>query len=315
MARNGRREAIRMTNERRLSKDGDKMRAMSQIDRPKMSPLRILDLFSGIGGFSLGLEAVGGFKTVAFCESERSCHRVLSRHWPGVPIYDDVCLLTSTRLSADGISVDVLCGGFPCQDISSAGQKKGIEGERSGLWREYYRLIGELRPSYVIVENVAAILGRGLPRVLGDLASVGYDAEWHCVPASAIGANHRRDRIWIIAYPQNWGREQKQSPSHCELEKAPERRQRPWPGTGAGSSSGHTSERTAVTGRITAALAKALAGAQRPEAGIFEPGVAGIIHGVPKGVDGYRWRSNKIGNAVVPAIPSLIGRAILDAGA
>lgn len=168
-----------------------------------MRKLRVLDLFSGIGGFSLGLERTGGFETVAFCEIEKFPRKVLAKHWPEVPIYDDVRKLTAERLAADGIAVDVICGGFPCQDISLAGKGAGIEGERSGLWSEYARIIGELRPQYVLVENVAALLGRGLDRVLGDLASLGYDAEWHCIPASAVGAPHRRDRIWIVAYAEH----------------------------------------------------------------------------------------------------------------
>src|SRR5512139_1947664 len=163
--------------------------------------MRVLDLFSGIGGFSLGLERAG-MRTVAFCEIEPFCRAVLRKHWPDIPIYEDVRSLTAERLAADGISVDVICGGFPCQDISVAGKGAGIEGGRSGLWSEYARIIGELRPRYVIVENVAALLGRGLDRVLGDLAEIGYDAEWHCIPASYVGAPHRRDRVWIVAYPQ-----------------------------------------------------------------------------------------------------------------
>jgi len=168
---------------------------------------RLLDLFSGIGGFSLGLERSGGFKTVAFCEVEPFCTKILNKHWPEVPVYGDVRELTAKRLAADGIGVDAICGGFPCQDISTAGKGAGIEGERSGLWSEYARLIGELRPRYVFVENVAALLGRGLDRVLGDLAALGYDAEWHCIPASAVGAPHQRDRIWIMAHSRrgSWG--------------------------------------------------------------------------------------------------------------
>jgi site-specific DNA-cytosine methylase len=99
--------------------------------------------------------------------------------------------------------VDVLCGGFPCQDISVAGRGEGIDGARSGLWGEYARLIRELRPRYVVVENVAALLARGMERVLGDLAACGYDAEWDCIPASAVGAPHRRDRVWLVAYPRS----------------------------------------------------------------------------------------------------------------
>lgn len=166
------------------------------------APMRVPDLFSGIGGFSLGLERTGGFQTVAFCEIDPFCRRVLAKHWPEVPIYEDVRTLDAVRLDGDGIGrIDVICGGFPCQDISLAGKGAGLEGERSGLWSEIARLAGELRPRFVIVENVAALLGRGLDRVLGDLAEIGFDAEWHCIPASAIGARHGRDRIWLVAYP------------------------------------------------------------------------------------------------------------------
>jgi len=165
-----------------------------------MRKLRVLDLFSGIGGFSLGLERSGGFETVAFCEIEDYPRRVLAKHWPNVPCYDDVRTLTADRLAADGIAVDVICGGFPCQDVSFAGKRAGLEGARSGLWREYARLIGELRPRFVIVENVPGLLNLGMGTVLGDLAAIGYDATWDCVPASAVGAPHRRDRVWIVAY-------------------------------------------------------------------------------------------------------------------
>jgi DNA (cytosine-5)-methyltransferase 1 len=169
--------------------------------------MNVLDLFSGIGGFSLGLERAG-FRTVAFCEIEPYARRVLAKHWPEVPCYDDVRTLTADRLKADGISVDVICGGFPCQDISVAGKQAGIRAEtRSGLWSEIARLTSELRPRFVIVENVSNLLsgpseqpGGWFGTILGDLAALGYDAEWHCIPASAVGAPHRRDRIWIIAH-------------------------------------------------------------------------------------------------------------------
>lgn len=159
--------------------------------------LTVLDLFSGIGGFSLGLEKSGGFKTIEFCEIEPFCRKVLNKHWPGVPIHDDIRTLSRPTGYAD-----VICGGFPCQDLSYAGKGAGINaGTRSGLWSDYARIIGEVRPRYIIVENVAALLTRGIDRVLGDLAQIGYDAEWHCIPASAVGAPHRRDRVWIVAYP------------------------------------------------------------------------------------------------------------------
>ncbi|MED7627200.1 DNA cytosine methyltransferase, partial [Lacticaseibacillus paracasei] len=119
--------------------------------------LKVLDLFSGIGGFSLGLERTGGFETVAFCEIEPFARRVLAKHWPEVPCYDDVRSLTADRLAADGITgIEVITGGFPCQDVSCAGRQAGLkEGTRSGLWSEILRLSCELRPRFVIVENVA----------------------------------------------------------------------------------------------------------------------------------------------------------------
>lgn len=169
-----------------------------------MKKLKVLDLFSGIGGFSLGLERTGGFKTVAFCEIEPYCRAVLAKHWPGVPCYEDVRELTADRLAADGIAVDVICGGFPCQDVSRAGTGAGLAGERSGLWRELHRLIGELRPKFAIVENVAALLDDGMGTVCGDLADIRYDAEWSVVSACSLGAPHVRQRVFIVAYPDSF---------------------------------------------------------------------------------------------------------------
>ena len=167
--------------------------------------LTVGDLFSGIGGFSLGLERAG-MKTAWFSEIDPYASAVLRKHWPDVPNHGDIRGIRAGAVER----VDLLCGGFPCQDISNAGKRAGIDGERSGLWSEYARVIGELRPRYVVVENVAALLGRGLERVLGDLAALGFDAEWHCIPASAVGAPHRRDRIWIVAHArcdggERWG--------------------------------------------------------------------------------------------------------------
>lgn len=170
-----------------------------------MKKLRVLDLFSGIGGFSLGLERTGGFETVAFCEIEPFCQKVLAKHWPEVPIYDDVRTLTADALERDGIAVDVICGGFPCQNVANVGAvwgiNTGLAGERSGLWAHYRRLIDELGPSCVIIENVRSLLGNGLVEVLQDLCAIGYDAEWHAIPASYAGSPQNRDRVWIVAYP------------------------------------------------------------------------------------------------------------------
>lgn len=171
-------------------------------------PLNVLDLFSGIGGFSLGLERTGGFKTVAFCEIEEFPRRVLQKHWPDVPCYRDVRELTAERLAADGIAhPDVICGGFPCQDISQAGHMAGLAGERSGLWFEFDRIIGEFRPRIAVMENVGALLHRGLDAVLGSLAKRGYDAWWRVIPAYAVDLPQVRQRCWILAYSDQVGRE------------------------------------------------------------------------------------------------------------
>lgn len=171
--------------------------------------MNVLDLFSGIGGFSLGLERVG-MKTVAFCEVDKKCQKVLQKHWPDVPIFDDVSNLTGEEIGKRiEETIDVIVGGFPCQDISLAGNGEGLEGKRSGLWSEFHRLIKEIKPKYAIIENVSALRSRGLDQVLRSLSEIGYDAEWNCIPASAFGAPHRRDRIWIMAYPRrSSGREQ-----------------------------------------------------------------------------------------------------------
>ncbi len=266
--------------------------------------MNVLDLFSGIGGFSLGLERTGGFRTVAFCEIEPFPRRVLAKHWPEVPCYDDVRTLTADRLRADGVSVDVICGGFPCQDISIAGAGAGLDGERSGLWREYARLVGEVRPRYVIVENVAALLSRGLDRVLGDLAALGYDAEWHCIPASAVGAPHRRDRLWCVAYCDDGQRQQPDEPLPAGRDAASP--------CGEALADAHGHERDGWTGDVQVgrlSLAREVAddGYARRAQWRTEPDVGRVAHGVPSRVD----RLRALGNAVVPQIPELLGRAIL----
>lgn len=173
--------------------------------------LKVLDLFAGIGGFTLGLEKTSLYETVAFCEWDRKAQAVLKKHWPDTHCYGDIKTLEykdGHLYSEDcGTScftkIDVITGGFPCQDISYAGKGEGLEGERSGHWYEYLRLISEIKPKGVIIENVSALRTRGLGTVLRGLNSVGYDAEWHCVPAAALGACHQRDRIWILAYSRS----------------------------------------------------------------------------------------------------------------
>ena len=240
-----------------------------------MNKLRVLDLFSGIGGFSLGLERTGGFETVAFCEIEAFPRKVLAKHWPDVPCYNDVRTLTAERLAADGIAVDVITGGFPCQDLSASGKQVGFEGERSSLYAEVLRLACDLRPKFIAMENVANLLvgerGAWFGTLLGDLASIGYHAEWFYIPASWLGANHARTRVWIVAHPDEIG---------CG-------------GLPLGFDTFRQFER------------RASQEAWLPE--LSPPAICGVDDGIPDRVD----RLAALGNAVVPQIPELIGNAIL----
>ena len=162
--------------------------------------MKILDTFAGIGGFSYAAERlIGGFETTQFIEIDPFCQKVLKKHWPHVPIHDDIRTFT-----AKPFQYQVICGGFPCQDISVAGLQKGITEEtRSGLFFELMRVIRMVRPQYVVLENVAAILNRGLDIVLRELSEAGYDAEWAVISASSVGACHRRSRWWLVAYPNS----------------------------------------------------------------------------------------------------------------
>ncbi len=266
--------------------------------------MKILDLFSGIGGFSLGLERAG-MQTIAFCEVDPACRQVLKKHWPDVPIFEDVKTLTAKDIHD---TVDVICGGFPCQDISLAGKGAGLAGERSGLWYEYRRLIEEIRPRYVIIENVAALRSRGLDAVLSGLTEIGYDAEWHCIPASAVGAPHQRDRIWVVAHPNSVGQWSRNGQEQSERNTA---RQRISDSRGMGSKRlvadtmrERLERQREISGRT---------GAEQQDASDscwweFEPDVGRVAHGVPDRVDRLRC----LGNAVVPVIPELLGRTILS---
>ena len=153
-------------------------------------------LFTGVGGFDLGLERAG-LACRWQVEIDGYARRVLTKHWPNVPKHDDVRTFPPSQ---GDWHVDVIAGGFPCQDISFAGKGAGLAGARSGLWYEFARVVREIRPRYVLVENVAALTVRGLDAVLGTLASLGYDAEWTSLSAKDIGAPHLRERLFIVAY-------------------------------------------------------------------------------------------------------------------
>ena len=203
--------------------------------------LTVGSLFSGIGGLEYGLEQTGGFKTIWNCEIEAYPSAVLRKHWSDVPNLGDITKVDWNKVAKP----DLICGGFPCQDISVAGKGAGIkEGTRSGLWSEFAKAIRILRPRYALIENVPILANRGLNIVLADLAETGYDAEWHNISAASVGAWHKRERIFIIAYPVRGGcdggecdRKERHLPSDKErnVEKTFERRQ---------------SERESATGKV-----------------------------------------------------------------
>lgn len=246
--------------------------------------MRVLDLFSGVGGFSRGLERTGGFETAAFCEIDDFPRSILKKHWPKVPCYHDVRSITADGLQSDGVFVDVICGGFPCQDVSIAGRGAGIDGSRTGLWREVIRIAEEIEPRYLVLENVSKIRSRGLEHLLIALDEIGYDAEWHCIPAAHVGAPHRRDRLWIIAHRQSNALGPDTHflgpyPSNMHIDGGTELRDQ--------------------QERVAGSLAWWSA----------EPAVERVVDGLPSRLDIARLKA--IGNAVVPFVPELIGTAIL----
>ena len=261
--------------------------------------MKVLDIFSGIGGMSLGLQSAG-FETVAFCELDEWCRRVLAKHWPKVPTYDDVRNLTATRLRADGIDrIHVIAGGFPCQDVSAAGEGAGLEGERSGLWREFARLTGELRPDFLIVENVGALLARGLAAILAELSALGYDAEWHALPSAAIGAPHLRDRVLIVARSRAYARSVVRSePTAIRREGMDD--------AAPNAAGGGLAHVRGLFGSIARALSAASASWERPT----EPPLRRMDDAISPELDARRVKA--LGNAVVPLFPEIIGRAIVE---
>ena len=237
--------------------------------------LRVLDLFSGIGGFSLGLERTGGFETAAFCEFSDFPRQVLAKHWPDVPCFPDVRTLKGTDIEGP---VDVICGGYPCQPFSTAGQRRGQEDDRH-LWPEFSRLVDELRPAWVIGENVAGHISLGLDDVLSDLEGQGYAARAFVIPACAVSAPHRRDRIWIVAHADNAGLQGRAETGNAKGQRPGGNKQ---------------PQRCFDLPRAT---------------WLPEPALGRVANGVPARVD----RLKALGNAVVPQIPEMIGYAILEA--
>ena len=279
-------------------------------------------LFAGIGGFDLGFERAG--MTCKWqVEIDDYANRVLKKHWPEVSRHRDIKTFPPSPES--DWSVDVICGGFPCQDISYVGKGAGLDGERSGLFFDAIRVVRELRPRVVCMENVAALLTRGLDVVVGTLAEIGYRVEWHCIPAAHVGAPHIRDRVFIHAYRNS----ESTLPVNAEASRGEgsipdtesERLRKRWPrgiaGVGEGKENAATLADTIGPGLEIEPRKPGDHDEEQPAAKrsgdkrewwAVEPDVGRVAHGVPKRVD----RLRGLGNAVVPQVAELVGRMILN---
>lgn len=300
--------------------------------------MRIGGLFAGIGGLELGLERAGVGHTVWQVEIDPFCRSVLARRWPDAVRVGDV---HNVREGAQA-SIDVLCGGFPCQDLSLAGKGEGLNGKKSGLWWEYARLIREIRPRFVVLENVAAILSRGVGDVFGELAALGYDAWWDCIPAASVGAPHQRDRWFCIAWRQDLadtdrsGGDNRLRLPAIARDGLSDTDRGGRSGTGqaegvadtmrAGWQERHAAAIATVAGHATRRAIADIAARSPWAAPPDKSGVGRAADGLPAGVD--RWelgvprlavgrhcevkpRLRALGNAVVPQVAEVIGHVLL----
>jgi DNA (cytosine-5)-methyltransferase 1 len=242
----------------------------------------VLDLFSGIGGFSLGLERAG-MKTVAFCEIDPHCRKVLAKHWPGIKIHDDIKQLDGSQYVG---AVDVICGGYPCQPFSTAGQQRG-EADPRHLWPEMRRIIQQARPRWVIAENVVGHITNGLDDVLDEMENLDYATWPFLIPSRAVGSEIKRQRLWIMGRCRNWSHRTFHSISTCDQSSAQQ------------ESSGHSQEQPSTLGLCAAS--------NRESEGQDKPPVCGISIGLPDQLE----RERAIGNSVDARIVERIGRVIL----
>ena len=307
--------------------------------------MKVLDLFSGIGGFSLGLEKAG-METIGFVEIDPFCQSVLKTHWPDVPVYDDVKTLHAKDFET---KPDIICGGFPCQPWSVAGKQRGKKDDRH-LWPEMLRVIKEFRPSWVIAENVVGLVNLGLDEVLFDLEGAGYTTQSFVIPAAGVNASHRRERVWVVGYAEHHG----SSTSEIGGESAEDARESEkgaqlsfeLEGTGRSgdsqdvanaesdglqmwSESGDFESEGSLTDEQSARRSELLVRAINEA----KPSVGRKSNGIPRWLDGLEFltcpdsdgtpriteegknraaRIKALGNAVVPHIPHVLGKAILE---
>ncbi len=229
--------------------------------------MRHLDLFSGIGGFALAARMAGEFKTVAFCEIDKYCQRVLRKNFPNVPINDNVKTLNGNEYGP----IDIITGGYPCQPFSIAGKRSGANDDRH-LWPEVFRIARSIKPRWLLLENVAGHITLGLDDVLFDLDSIGYTAQPFVIPACAVDARHRRDRVWIIAHDS---RQHLPQPQVADSERI-------------------------FLSELGGTADKAMLRVAEWEAD--QPSMVGVAHGIPNWVD----RARGLGNAIVPQVAAVI---------
>ena len=285
--------------------------------------MKVLDLFSGIGGFSLGLERAG-MKTVQFVENDPYCQKVLAKNFPGIPIHGDIKTFHYDK------PVEIISGGFPCQPYSHAGEQRGKEDDRH-LWEEYLRIIQEVRPPWVIGENVSGIINMELDQVLSDLEGENYSHQSLIIPACAVNAPHRRDRVWIIARRNAMGNSEYNGLSTAKESRSPssisnnssqgENKTFQSKGTSGRSNIKNVAHanKERIQGRKETGNLES-EGTQRNQFSLrcsqrrigknwsIEPELGRVANGIPSRVD----RIKSLGNAVVPQIVEIIGRAIME---
>lgn len=298
--------------------------------------MKHLDLFSGIGGFALAARWVG-WETIGFCEIDPYCQRVLRKHWPGVPIYEDVRELDDRTVG----HVDIITGGYPCQPFSVAGKRRGETDDRH-LWSEAYRLVREIEPTWVVFENVAGHITMGLDEVLADLERLSYTWEAFVIPACAVDAQHRRDRIWIVGNTDDKGqpdrpindetsgvpkavadtkhiKRQNAVQDGCDISlggetETEDRIQGSGKIAGCGSILADSDSQGLQERPINSGMAGAKNGRSERQASAIhggwaaEPAVGRVVDGLPGRVD----RIRSLGNAIVPQVAEMIFRAIQD---
>lgn len=283
--------------------------------------IKIGSLFSGIGGFELGLErAIPNSETVWQCEQDAYCQKILAKHWPNAIIYDDV-----RTINNQVESIDILCGGFPCQDISIAGEQRGIhEGKKSSLWWEMHRIIGILEPRIIVLENVAAITSVGGTDVIGSLAQIGYDCQWSIISAAQCGAPHRRNRWFCIAYPhskrpgqtRDWRTSQKIGQGSDIQQWRPQNET-------SSNTNCTSSQRRRIPSRTQQkdqdTSCETGGTSFWKESEIPESTICGMDDGIPTGLDRTTRRNNRhrlkaLGNAIVPQCSQWIGSQLVNSG-